>query len=98
MKYRIELNFLHNFYNGPIPATERLRTLFASDNRYDCARAGSMVQHFSQVSSALIGSIGALGQGATDKTQRIFFRQELSDLLKQRRKWKNYRRALGDCS
>ena len=88
---------LYLIYNGPIPAAERLRALFDSDNRYECARAALMVQHLSQLSSALINTIGRLGQDSFAKTQRIFFRQELTDLLRQRREWKHYCQSLEDC-
>ncbi len=88
---------LHNFYNGPLLESERFRTLFDLDNQYECARALIMVQHFSEMSSALIRTIGSLGQDTFAKTQRIFFRQELTELLRQRRKWKVYQRSLGDC-
>jgi|APSaa5957512535_1039671.scaffolds.fasta_scaffold53817_2 hypothetical protein len=89
---------LYLIYNGPIPAAERLRALFDSDNRYECARAALMVQHLSQLSSALINTIGRLGQDSFAKTQRIFFRQELTDLLRQRREWKHYRQSLAECA
>jgi len=96
MNTYINFKNLHLFYNGHIPAAERLRALFDSDNRYEYARAGLMVQHLSQMSSALINTIGTLGQDSFAKTQRIFFRQELTDLLRQRREWKLYRQSLGD--
>ena len=95
--YRNIIN-LYLFYNGPVPAAERFRALFDSDDRYECARAGFMVQHLSQMSSALVNTIGTLGQDSFAKTQRIFFRQELTDLLRQRREWKHYRQSLAECA
>ena len=101
MIYFEKLDSLHQRYNGPIPEKDRLRALFNSkigfSNRYDCARSGSMVQHYSIVSSHLINIIKTLGQTAVAPMQRKYHKQELAHLLEQRRLWKNYRRALGSC-
>ncbi len=92
---------LHKKYNGPIPDIQRLQALFGSVSmRYECARAGSMVQHYSAVSSQLINKISALdrgAQGALANMQRHCHKQELACLLSQRREWKKYRSLLGNC-
>jgi|GEM_PF-3542557 hypothetical protein len=96
-----DLPTLHQKFNGPIPENLRLRALFRSTDEaadlYECARAGSMIQHYSAVSSALIKKIEGLGQSALALMQRHYHKQELSQLLGQRRKWKTYRQNLGDC-
>ena len=92
------LKIIQSKYNGPIPESDRLKVLFGSVNaRFECARAGSMVQHYSAVSSSLIKNIRNLGHDAVAKMQRRFHKQELAHLLGQRRKWKSYSISLGNC-
>lgn len=105
MIYDENLEILHKRYNGPIPESARLRALFAQviapggkeTDRYECARSGSMVLHYSAMSSALLKLIKTLGQNTVATMQRRYHKQELALLLKQRRSWKTYRQSLGNC-
>jgi hypothetical protein len=94
----ILLNKLHLKYNGPLPRIDRQKALFEpSIGRYECARAVSMVRHYSDVSTALVKTMRELGQSAIEIMQRRYHKEELALLLHQRRLWKDYHSQIENC-